>query len=71
MIEFSSREIKAFPRTYPQINVAVRNFGWSAEKLKAKLKTKDGGDLRMIAATAEGDRKLMLILSKSQSHDKS
>lgn len=65
VIEFSSREIKAFPRTYPQINVAVRNFGWSAEKLKAKLKTKDGGDLRMIAATAEGDRKLMLILSKA------
>lgn len=66
VIPFASSELKRFSRKYPQINVAVRNFGWSADKLKAKLKVKDGGDKRLIGATLTGDIKIMLVLCKDE-----
>lgn len=66
VIPFASSELKRFSRKYPQINVAVRNFGWSADKLKAKLKVKDGGDKRLIGATITGDIKIMLVLCKDE-----
>lgn len=64
VIPFASSELKRFARQYPKINVAVRNFGWTADKLRDKLRVKDGGDLRMIATTLQGGDKVMLVLSK-------
>lgn len=64
VVPFASSELKRFARQYPKINVAVRNFGWTADKLRDKLKVKDGGGLRMIATTLQGGDKVMLVLSK-------
>lgn len=64
VVPFASSELKRFARQYPKINVAVRNFGWTADKLRDKLRVKDGGDLRMIATTLQGGGKVMFVLSK-------
>ncbi len=64
VVPFASSEIKRFARRYPRINVAVRNFGWTADKLRAKLGVKDGGDLRVMATTLRDGEKVMMVLSK-------
>lgn len=61
--EFSSGELKRLVREYPRINVAVRNFDYTADWLRKKLKVKDGDSHRLIATTLHDGRKVMLILS--------
>ena len=63
MAEFSSGELKRLAREYPRINVAVRNFDYTADWLRKKLKVKDGDSHRLIATTLHDGRKVMLILS--------
>lgn len=65
--DFSSGELKRLSREYPQINVAVRNFDYTADWLRKKLKVKDGGSLRLIATTLCDGSKAMLILSPAKS----
>lgn len=60
---FMSKHIKRLKLDYPQINVATRNFDMAAEKLRAKLGVKDGGDMRLFAVTA-GPRELMIVVKK-------
>lgn len=64
VLDFSSHEIKNLARKYPRINVAVRNFDFTAEKLRKKLGVKDGDGYRLIATTVHDSRKVMLILSR-------
>lgn len=49
ILPYASRVIKRFSKEYPQINVATRNFGMSADALRAKLNVRDGGTLRLYA----------------------
>lgn len=65
--DFSSGELKRLSREYPQINVAVRNFDYTADWLRKKLKVKDGGSHRLIATTLCDGSKVMLILSPAKS----
>ena len=64
VIPFASSELKRFARQHPVVNVAVRNFGWTADKLREKLRVKDGGDLRLMATTLNDGSKVMLLLSR-------
>lgn len=56
---YASRVLKRFAREYPQINVAVRNFGMGADALRARLGVRDGGSMRLYGLTdASGDKVL-------------
>lgn len=61
VLPYSSGIIKRFASRYPRINVAVRNFGMTAEALRSKLKVKDGGELRVIGATSLEGNRLLLV----------
>lgn len=58
---FDKRGIKAIASAYPMLNIAVRNFPLSAEKLQAKLKIKTGGDLKMFGVTDYEGHRLMVV----------
>lgn len=61
-LPYASKVIKKFASRYPRISVATRNFGMTADALRAKLKVKDGGDKRVIGVTlADGTRRLLVI----------
>lgn len=61
IMPYSSSVIKRFRKRYPAANVAVRNFGMSAEALRGKLGIADGGTLRLYGLTdASGSRLLVL-----------
>ncbi len=60
---FMSKHIKRLHIDYPQINVATRNFDMPAETLRKKLGVRDGGEMRLFAATA-GPRQLMMVVKK-------
>lgn len=64
VVPFASSELKRFARQYPKINVAVRNFGWTADKLRDKLRVKDGGDRRLMATTLLDGTKVMMVLAR-------
>ena len=61
--DFSSHEIKTISRQYDRLNIATRNFDMPADTLRKKLKVKDGGAQRLIAATLADNSKAMLLLS--------
>lgn len=64
IIEWKSKNIKQIKSLYPKIDIATRNFGMSADALRAKLGVKQGGDHRLLGVTdCMGDKK-MLILRK-------
>lgn len=63
---FDKKGVKAIASAYPSLNIAVRNFPLSAEKLQAKLKIKTGGDLKMFAVTDNYNRKLMVVTRREQ-----
>lgn len=58
---YASRIIKRFAREYPQINVAARNFGMSADALRAKLGVRDGGPLRLYGLTDSKGERLLVV----------
>ncbi len=61
VMPYASKVIKRFAREYPTVNVAARNFGMSADALRAKLGVRDGGTLRLYGITdAKGERLLIL-----------
>lgn len=64
VMDYSSANIKRFAREYPAVRIAVRNFGMSAAELRAKLKVKDGGSLRLFATTAGDSRKILVVASE-------
>ena len=58
---YASRIIKRFSSEYPVINVAVRNFGMSADALRTKLGVRDGGPLRLYGFTDANQRKILAV----------
>jgi 16S rRNA G966 N2-methylase RsmD len=62
VIPWASSALKKVSAKYPQINVAVRNLGISADALKKKLKVKDGGNLRLMGVTMQNNEKALIIL---------
>ena len=61
VLPYASRVIKRFAKEYPQINIAARNFGMSADALRAKLGVRDGGDLRLYAVSDYRGERLLLV----------
>ena len=64
VLPYASRIIKRFAREYPRIDVAARNFGMSADALRAKLAVRDGGDLRLYAITDHRNERILIITEK-------
>lgn len=51
-LPLSSSVLKTLGRTYPKAEIAVRNLkGFTPDSLRKKLKIKQGGDIRIYAAT--------------------
>ncbi len=69
VLDFSSKILKRFKHNYPQINVGARNFGMSAEVLRAKLGVKDGGDKRVIGITDRNNTRRLIIIQPIRSND--
>lgn len=61
VIQWQSKNIKRLKTRYPRISVTTRNFGMSADALRAKLGVKDGGNERLFAVTTADDKRLLLI----------
>ena len=49
---------------YDKLDVAVRNFGMTADALRAKLGVKQGGDYRLLGVTDRKENRLMLIMKR-------
>jgi hypothetical protein len=64
IVEWQSKNIKRIKTSYPKIDVAVRNFGMSADALRAKLGVKQGGDRRLLGVTDRNENRLMLVLRR-------
>lgn len=67
IIQFESRNIKTIARKYPELQITTRNFPLTPEKLRAKLKTRDTGNLRLFAVTMHPDIPLMIITESAPS----
>ena len=63
VIDFSSKFLKRFKNEYPIINVSARNFGMTAEALRAKLGVKVGGNKRVIGITDRNNTRRLIIIS--------
>lgn len=61
VLPYASRVLKRFAREYPQINVAVRNFGISADALRARLGVRDGGNMRLYGLTDARGKKILAV----------
>lgn len=61
VLPYASKIIKRLARQYPKAQVAARNFGISAEDLRAKLGIRQGDDVRIFGITdADNERKLIV-----------
>lgn len=65
ILPYSSGCIKRFSRKYPRINVTARNFGLSADALRAKLRVADGGTMRLFAVSAGAAAERYLIVTEA------
>ncbi len=59
---YASKVIKRFKSKYPRIEVAVRNFGISADNLRAKLGVRDGGSLRLYGYTDSRTEQMLAVV---------
>lgn len=62
---YASRIIKRFKKEYGKINVAVRNFGMTADALRRKLGVDDGGSLRVYGLTDNSGERLLVVVAKA------
>lgn len=60
---YASKIIKRLKNRWPSAEVAVRNFGMSAEALRARLGVKEGSAVRIYGITA-GNERLLLVCDK-------
>ena len=61
VVPFASKNIKRLAAQYPRLDVAVRNFPFTAEALARKLRVRQGGDRRLIGVTDAQGQPLMII----------
>lgn len=62
VVDYASKNIKRFASEYPTINVAVRNFGIGADALRAKLRVRDGGNLRLYGITDANNQRILIVV---------
>lgn len=61
---FNKKELRRCLQGIDQANIAVRNFPLSADKLRSRLKLRDGGDNYLFATTTASRQHLLLICKK-------
>lgn len=61
VLAFDKAAIRGFAGAWPEINVAARNFPLTAPQLAARLRVREGGDMRLIATTLRDGRKVMAV----------
>ncbi|MDE6135088.1 MAG: class I SAM-dependent methyltransferase [Muribaculaceae bacterium] len=61
ILPYASRVIKRFAREFPAANVAVRNFGMSADALRSRLGVRDAGPVRVYGLTGPKDERLLVV----------
>lgn len=61
VVPFDKKGIRSISATWPELNVATRNFPMSAPELARRLKTKDGGNRKLFGTTVGDNRKVMII----------
>lgn len=64
VVPFNKNGIKFIRESYPQINVATRNFPLSAPELIKKLKISEGGDNILFGATLQDGSKVMIVTGR-------
>lgn len=62
IIPWMSKHLKRLHNTYPRAEVAVRNFGLTAQALQKKLQISDGGNVRILGVTDAGNDKMLLVM---------
>lgn len=62
-LPYASKVIKRLKNRWPSAEVAVRNFGMSAEALRARLGVKEGSAVRIYGITS-GNERLLLVCDK-------
>lgn len=60
VIPWQSKNIKRLKGEFPRLDVAVRNFGMTADQLRDKLGVKPGGDLRLYGVSTPAGKLLIL-----------
>lgn len=64
IIPWQSKNIKRLKSRFPRLDIAVRNFGMSAEALRAKLGVKPATSPRLLGVTDCNGKRLLLILDE-------
>lgn len=64
VIPFKGKGIKLLSKRYPQLNVATRNFRLSADELKKRLGTKDGGETYLFGTTLANGEQVLILCEK-------
>lgn len=64
VIPWQSKNLKRLKSRYPMLDIAVRNFGMSAEALRAKLGVKPATSPRLLGVTDRNGNRLLLILDE-------
>lgn len=64
VLPYASKIIKRFKSRYSTINVAVRNFGMTADALRAKLNVADGGTLKLFGVTDSRGERILIVAEK-------
>lgn len=65
IVPWMSKHIKRLSSRIPVAEVAVRNFGMTAQALATKLQIKSGGQCRILGVTDSNGTRMLLVLSKS------
>lgn len=62
IVPWQSKYLKRLNKTYPVAQVAVRNFGMTADALRNKLNIRNGGETRILGVTDNNAVRQLLIL---------
>lgn len=61
-IPWMSKHLKRLHNIYSRAEVAVRNFGMTAQALQKKLQISDGSNVRILGVTDTGNDKILLVM---------
>lgn len=64
IVPWQSKYLKRLNKAYPVAQVAVRNFGMTADALRNKLSIRNGGDTRILGVTDANAVRHLLILKQ-------
>lgn len=64
VIHPSKDEVKRLKKSYPKVNLAVRNYPQSVEQIRKKTGIKEGGDIYVFATTLHDGQKVWVVTHK-------